>query len=68
MNTEKNHDNFILLENLSKLKDHNNKQNHFFMFLDFLKEIFSPQKIITYHWNGRIKIHPLREVSIFHND
>ena len=62
MNTEKNHDHFILLENLSKLKDQNNKQNHFLMFLNFLKEIFSPQKIIKYHWNGRIKIHPLREV------
>ena len=68
MNTEKNHDHFILLENLSKLKDQNNKQNHFLMFLNFLKEIFSPQRIITYHWNGRIKIHFLREVSSFHND
>ena len=56
------------LTNLSKLKDHNNKKSHFFIFLDFLTEIFSPQKIITHHWNGKIKIHPLREVSIFHNN
>ena len=38
------------------------------MFLNFLMEIFGPQNIITYHWNWRIKIHPLRELSIFQNN
>ena len=34
------------------------------MFFHFLKKIFCLQKIITYHWNWYIKIHPLRKKSI----
>ena len=54
--------------NLSKLKYHNNKQIHIFTFLNFLKEIFCPQKIIIYHWNWRIEIQSFKKVSIFQNN
>ena len=58
----------VYLTNLSKLVNHNNKQIHLFRFLNFLKEIFSPQKIKIYDWNWRIKIHSLRKESIFRNN
>ena len=48
---KKNNDYFILLDKSVKAGRTKQKQNHFFMFSNFLKEILCLQKIIVYHWN-----------------